>query len=837
MAKAKRQKKADKKWLLYLSLIIFVLGLLFFGYGVSMAGERGMTAFVTIPWFATPEVCNNGVDDDLDGLTDCRDTDCCNKFYCCNEDGTCASDKKCYSICGAPASCVGYAPGDVIFKTPIVGWSNNKPIYGISEKACDIAGYTAVYDKCSATCQPTDADSICRSGTYCDSEANCVGKTIDGCSATAGMICKIQYTMTQGGPTKSGCAESGAPAEICDGKDNDCDGSIDEGLTAPAAEKQLSICKGAVKVCGGASGWVEPDYTKITYYEATETACDKKDNDCDGTVDESSSTCTNGKTCNNGVCAILVNTKFPRPDSGEGVFNEIDATGCDANTCPKWTDCSGVSKGGWDAVNNICKCSGYKALGKSYNPCLIDSAPSTVNNLRYNWDTSVCPIVRETNQILAGSEYLSKILCEPYTTETLCDDGFDNDADGKADCADSDCYETTVCLGKKICGQNGATRSCYDGSTATKGTGVCVGGMQTCSNLEWGTCTGQVLPSTEICANSKDDNCDGLTDCKDPTCANDAACAGYCIISERQSCYTGPANTINKGACAAGLQTCDVNNAWGACVGQTLPTTELCENNIDDDCDGLTDLQDAECIIQPPQPPQPYQPPSGGGGGGSTGGGGTTGGSGSSGGSGSLSWLFGDSTAPKVANATQSAASVKVGTAITFSADVTDETMLKSAVLEVNGADVQTNNLTKVKKAKVSFNYVPKVAGPMSWRIIAFDTSANKGASEGKSFTANGTENCRIQEPPASEFGECVSNSKSRTSYECDTITGKWKTTTDTTACTEQPKESPVAYIAMGLVLMIIAAAGLYHYKKDAIKGRLSRFNKPKQPAGPAQSA
>jgi len=43
-----------------------------------------------------------------------------------------------------------------------------------------------------------------------------------------------------------------AVAEICDGDDNDCDGSTDEGLTAPAANLQEGVCNGSVKVCNGA---------------------------------------------------------------------------------------------------------------------------------------------------------------------------------------------------------------------------------------------------------------------------------------------------------------------------------------------------------------------------------------------------------------------------------------------------------------------------------------------------------------------------------------------------------------------------------------------------------
>ena len=88
---------------------------------------------------------------------------------------------------------------------------------------------------------------------------------------------------------------------LCDGKDNDCDGDIDEGLTANDAKNIKGVCLGQKLVCDGAKGWVEPDYTKIKDYEQTETLCDGMDNDCDGKIDEELKAPAATKTA--GVCA------------------------------------------------------------------------------------------------------------------------------------------------------------------------------------------------------------------------------------------------------------------------------------------------------------------------------------------------------------------------------------------------------------------------------------------------------------------------------------------------------------------------------------------------------
>ncbi len=75
-----------------------------------------------------------------------------------------------------------------------------------------------------------------------------------------------------------------ADEATCDGRDNDCDDRIDEGLEAPDAGRQDGVCRGALQVC--AEGWIEPDYARIEGYESPEASCDGLDNDCDGALDE-----------------------------------------------------------------------------------------------------------------------------------------------------------------------------------------------------------------------------------------------------------------------------------------------------------------------------------------------------------------------------------------------------------------------------------------------------------------------------------------------------------------------------------------------------------------------
>lgn len=80
---------------------------------------------------------------------------------------------------------------------------------------------------------------------------------------------------------------------------------------------------------------------------------------------------------------------------------------------------------------------------------------------------------------------------------------------------------------------------------------------------------------SEVCGDATDNNCNGQVDenCQQTDCAN----------GQIKQC--GP--TTDTGACQYGTQTCS-GGQWGSCVGAVYPTTEICTNNIDDDCDGQT---------------------------------------------------------------------------------------------------------------------------------------------------------------------------------------------------------------------------------------------------------
>lgn len=63
-----------------------------------------------------------------------------------------------------------------------------------------------------------------------------------------------------------------------------------------------------------------------------------------------------------------------------------------------------------------------------------------------------------------------------------------------------------------------------------------------------------------------------------------------CTPGETQYCDTGL-----LGVCADGTQTCSPDGFWGECAQDVMPSEEICDDGLDNDCDGLVDLDDPDC--------------------------------------------------------------------------------------------------------------------------------------------------------------------------------------------------------------------------------------------------
>lgn len=61
-----------------------------------------------------------------------------------------------------------------------------------------------------------------------------------------------------------------------------------------------------------------------------------------------------------------------------------------------------------------------------------------------------------------------------------------------------------------------------------------------------------------------------------------------CQPNQGRECYTGPPKTLNIGICRAGYQICNKSGQWGNCIGQVLPSEEICDE-LDNNCNGRID--------------------------------------------------------------------------------------------------------------------------------------------------------------------------------------------------------------------------------------------------------
>ncbi len=132
--------------------------------------------------------------------------------------------------------------------------------------------------------------------------------------------------------------------------------------------------------------------------------------------------------------------------------------------------------------------------------------------------------------------------------------------------AQSDTCTNGVCTG--TCNP-GDTHACYDGASGTENVGPCIGGTQSCdSNGMWSSCTGEVTPSSEVCGDNVDNNCNGQVD-EDIDQDGDGwtTCQGDCCDSTE----CGTPSLVNPGA------------------------IEIAGDGVDNDCNGMIDEPVATC--------------------------------------------------------------------------------------------------------------------------------------------------------------------------------------------------------------------------------------------------
>jgi hypothetical protein len=189
---------------------------------------------------------------------------------------------------------------------------------------------------------------------------------------------------------------AGASAETCDNRDNDCDGSKDENLT------RQTTC--GVGECAGNTGnetctagqWM--NNTCNPFAGSSAEACDNRDNDCDGSVDDNLTRIT---TCGTGSCSG--NTGTETCSVGQWGNDTCDPfAGAVSETCDlSDNDCDGAVDEGFDADGDGVSVCGGDCDDNNFN---IQTCNTPVSNDPVVVDDPVTGVTLEFPDVITGGD-------------------------------------------------------------------------------------------------------------------------------------------------------------------------------------------------------------------------------------------------------------------------------------------------------------------------------------------------------------------------------------------------------------------------------------------------
>ena len=319
------------------------------------------------------------------------------------------------------------------------------------------------------------------------------------------------------------------------------------------------VCGTGERICDETGEWGNCLYPLPSPESAN--CNDNLDNDCDGATDFFDSDCQ-------GSCE-------------DGVHNQDEMCADVGGICTSITPYeAGYEESCLDFRDN--DCDGLKDFD---DPDCDDCSPGDPDQHCNTGLEDFCAFGIRTCE---GTTYgvcipLDTVVSEESISAQTCMDARDNDCDGHTDLEDSECIPCTP----------DATESC-----SINLLGICSTGTKTCNeDATWSSCLQDTQATIEICNDNLDNDCDGETD--------EISCSNYnpeetinpittspsieCSSGNSESCITG-----NPGICSSGTKTCNEEGFWEACIQDVALEKEICNDNLDNDCDGETDESDCE---------------------------------------------------------------------------------------------------------------------------------------------------------------------------------------------------------------------------------------------------
>jgi hypothetical protein len=313
--------------------------------------------------------------------------------------------------------------------------------------------------------------------------------------------------------------KGGGGDSLCDGLDNDCDGEVDENTASSCDDGNACT----VDAC-----------TSGACSSTTIVGCIP----CDDVSDCNDGNACTTESCNDGVCGFET---LPGCVPCDDVSDCEDGNACTAESCnagvcgesqtlPGCTPCDDQVDCGDGSGCTTDTCASGICANAAIEGCVTCASVSDCNDSN--------PCTNDSCSAEGACSHSERPGCVPCTTAADCED---NNACTADVCqADGSCGQVAI-PGCKPCN---TVSDCADGDECT--TEACSAGICEYTQAEECVCT----PSTEICGDSIDNDCDGSTDCADQNCSAAPGCAA-------------PA--------------------------------EVCGNCKDDDGDGLVDYEDSDC--------------------------------------------------------------------------------------------------------------------------------------------------------------------------------------------------------------------------------------------------
>jgi len=436
-----------------------------------------------------------------------------------------------------------------------VGWGRFG-FWGCAPPTSRVCALLAAWLLCAATapsayagCDPGCDATVDADGDCYGSHADCIGPDCDDTNS----------------------AVNPGANELCNGADDDCDGTTDEGF--------LLLPDDSIPVYGFESRGVCTDGT---------TPCDLRFPLPPGCM-----SCLPDSHNFNQVVQACVEAGVP---TGEGCDNgDPDAPGSMAlgDECAGGGECIPIPVGLGEPClegNGVCRRIGTVVCAGDGLSAVCSAVPGDP------------PVENEG----AGTS---------PETDPLCFDGLDNDCDGEVDHEDSHCQTEERCDGfdnnnnGQIDEGLGVGDECDVGPTGTPCANT---GLLICDATGGVKCSVNAHPPGESpersCGDGIDNDCDGDTDCDDPDCTlpaevcdgMDNDCDGE--VDEGFAGLNTPCK-VGVGACQReGLTVCTPDGMGTTCSAQPAASSperqtagNACADGIDNDCDGLVDLEEPEC--------------------------------------------------------------------------------------------------------------------------------------------------------------------------------------------------------------------------------------------------